>query len=52
MQVNELKLFEQIDIPAIREYEKSKKKYDGYVYAVEVGEKVKIGSTTAPARGV
>ena len=50
--MNELKLFEQIDIPAIREYEKSKKKYDGYVYAVEVGEKVKIGSTTAPAQRI
>ncbi len=50
--MNELKLFEQIDIPAIREYEMSKKEYDGYVYAVEAGEKVKIGSTTAPAQRI
>ena len=48
--MNELKLFERLDISAIHEHEMSKKMYDGFVYAVEVGDKVKIGSTAVPSQ--
>ena len=43
--MNELKLFENYDIHALREFEKAKKEYDGFVYVVEADDVVKIGCT-------
>lgn len=43
--MNTVKVFDSYDRQALTDYEYTKKTYDGFVYIIEAGNAVKIGST-------